>query len=111
MILHNRAKTLRSNATDAASRMWFYLRNRRLNGYKFIRELVLGNYIADFACREHKLIVELDGSQHINNQVYDAKRALYLQSVGYKVLRVWNNEVFNNIDDVLQQILLEIERF
>ena len=74
--------------TYAVNRIWYYLRNRRLAGYKFVREHVIGNYIVDFVCREKKLTIAIDGSQHIDAIEYDAKRTLYLESHGYRVLRV-----------------------
>jgi len=104
-----RAKELRQNMTEAENRMWYFLRNRRLGGHKFVRELVIGNYIADFVCREKKLIIEIDGSQHMEAIEYDNRRTYYLESKGYKVLRFWNNEVFNNIYGVLDSILNALE--
>lgn len=64
--MSERTQYLRRNMTDAENRMWYYLRNRRLGGYKFIREHVIGNYIADFVCREKKLIIEIDAGQHMD---------------------------------------------
>ncbi len=107
--MKERAKILRKDMTDAENRMWFFLRNRRLNGYKFVRECVIGNYIADFVCRDNKLVVEIDGSQHIEAAEYDQKRTNYLTANGYKVIRFWNNEVFNNIQGVLETILRSLE--
>jgi very-short-patch-repair endonuclease len=91
--------------TDAENRMWYYLRNRRLGGYKFVRELVIGHYIADFVCREKKLVIEIDGSQHMDAVEYDALRTKDLEGLGYRVLRLWNNEVFQNILGVMDSIL------
>lgn len=71
--------------------------------------LVIGNYIADFVCREKKLIIEIDGSQHMEAIEYDNRRTYYLESKGYQVLRFWNNEVFNNIYGVLDSILNVLE--
>lgn len=83
----------------------------RFNGYKFVREHVIGSYIADFVCRSKKIILEIDGGQHAdaNAVEYDQKRTEYLESKGYKVLRVWNNEVFTNIEGVLEEILILLE--
>jgi len=89
--------------------MWYFLRNRRLSGYKFVREYVIGDYIADFVCREKKLIVEIDGSQHIDAAEYDQRRTNYLIANGYKVVRFWNNEVFHNVQCVLETILRSLE--
>ena len=103
--MKERARSLRKNMTDAENRMWYFLRNRRLNGYKFVREFVIGAYIADFVCREKKLIVEIDGGQHMEALEYDKQRTEFLEKNGYRVFRVWNNEVFNNIHGVLETIL------
>ena len=104
-IMKQRAQDLRRNMTDAENRMWYYLRNRRLDGYKFVREHVIGNYIADFVCREKKLIVEIDGGQHMDAIAYDSFRTKELESRGYRVLRIWNHEVFTNIQGVMDSIL------
>jgi len=103
--MNERAKELRRNMTDAENRMWYYLRNRRLGGYKFVRELVIGHYIADFVCREKKLVIEIDGGQHMDAVEYDALRTKDLEGLGYRVLRIWNNEVFKNIQGVMDSIL------
>ena len=103
------ARSLRKNQTDAENRMWYYLRNRRLGGYKFVREYVIGKYIADFVCREKKLIIEVDGGQHITAEAYDQQRTKDLEAVGYRVVRVWNNEVFKNIEGVMDHILTLLE--
>ena len=103
--MKERAKELRKSMTDAESRMWYYLRNRRLNGYKFVREHVIENYIADFVCREKKLVIEIDGGQHMDAVAYDIQRTRCLEANGYRVLRFWNNEVYNNIQGVIDSIL------
>ena len=103
------AQNLRRNPRDAGNRMWYYLRNRRLSGYKFVREHVIGNYIADFVCREKKLIIEIDGGQHMNAIEYDLLRTKELERRGYRVLRVWNHEVFKNIQAVMEGILNLLE--
>ena len=90
--------------TNAENRMWYFLRNKRLNGYKFVREFVIGPYIADFVCREKKLVVEADGGQHMEAEKYDLKRTQFLEKNGYKVFRVWNTDVFKNISNVLETI-------
>jgi very-short-patch-repair endonuclease len=99
------ARTLRKSMTDAESRMWYYLRNRRLAGYKFVRQYAIGKYIVDFICREKNLIIEVDGGQHMNAIEYDEQRSMYLKNRGYQVFRVWNNDVFNNIQGVIESIL------
>jgi very-short-patch-repair endonuclease len=107
--MKERARSLRQDMTIAENRMWYFLRNRRLKGYKFVREYVIGIYIADFACREKRLIIEIDGSQHIDAAEYDQQRTEHLVTLGYRVLRFWNNDVFNNIEGVLNIILSSIE--
>ncbi len=98
------AKNLRLNQTDAENMLWFNLRNKKLAGIKFRRQVPIGQYIVDFLCCEKKLIVELDGSQHIDNIKYDRIRTEYLNSLGYKVIRIYNNEIFSNIETVLEYI-------
>jgi len=107
--MKERARVLRQDMTIAENRMWYFLRNRRLNGYKFVREYVIGNYIADFVCRDKKLIVEIDGGQHMEAAVYDQRRTRYLTANGYKVVRFWNNEVLLNVQIVLETILRSLE--
>ncbi len=107
--MKERARALRANRTDAGNRIWYFLRNRRLSGYKFIREYVIENYIVDFVCRDKKLIIEIDGSQHIDAVEYDQKRTNYLKAKGYKVIRFWNNEIFTNIQIVLEKILYTLD--
>lgn len=107
--MKERAQELRKNMTAAENRIWYYLRNRRLCGFKFVRELVIGHYIADFVCREKKLIIEIDGGQHMDAVEYDALRTQYLEARGYQVLRIWNDEVFKNITGVMDSILQVLE--
>ncbi|KQX38978.1 hypothetical protein ASD04_08130 [Devosia sp. Root436] len=85
-------------------RLWKTLRGRQLDGHKFVRQLAIGPYIADFVCREAALIVEVDGGQHSEN-VNDARRTAYLNAEGYSVLRFWNNEVLDSADGVWQALL------
>ncbi|MCW5722277.1 MAG: endonuclease domain-containing protein [Devosia sp.] len=95
----SRARALRSNSTDAENRLWQKLRARQMDGHKFVRQMAIGPYFADFACRERALIIELDGGQHAN-LAHDEIRTAYLNDQGYSVLRFWNNEVLDNIDGV-----------
>jgi very-short-patch-repair endonuclease len=99
------ARQLRRNQTDAENLFWSKLRNRALNGYKFRRQVPVGNYIADFLCIEAMLIVELDGGQHAEQQEYDQRRTHWLESQGFRVLRFWNNEVLLNIDGICDALL------
>ncbi len=107
--MKEQARDLRKHMTPAGNRMWYYLRNRRLSGYKFIREQCIGVYIADFVCREKRLIIEIDGGQHLDAMEYDEMRSRFLESRGYRVVRFWNNEVLFNIQGVMDKILLLLE--
>ena len=98
-------RKLRNAPTDAEHRLWQYLRNRQLEGCKFRRQHPFGDYILDFAYLERKVVVELDGGQHADNVQYDNARTSYLERCGYRVLRFWNNEVFENIEGVVEVIL------
>ena len=82
---------------------------RQLDGYKFVRQEPIGPYYADFACRERRLIVEVDGGQHLES-IKDARRDGVLAALGYRVIRVWNNDVLNNIDGVLEMLLIELRK-
>ena len=99
------ARALRRNMTDAERLLWYNLRDRRLNGYKFRRQYPIGSFIVDFVCVKRKLIVEVDGGQHNWNKDKDANRTEYLEEKGYRVLRFWNNEVLQKIESVLNVIL------
>src|SRR5688572_22449162 len=88
----DRARRLRREQTDPERRFWYKVRNRRLGGYKFVRQEPIGPYCADFVCRDQKLVVELDGGQHAEN-VRDCVRDAFLVSRGYRVLRFWNHEI------------------
>ncbi len=105
------SKELRKNMTDTENLLWYYLRDRQLNGCKFRRQEAIDNYIADFVCYEKKLIIELDGGQHNEdeNVKKDRNRQKYLEDNGFKVLRFWNNEVNENIEGVLNSILENLQ--
>jgi very-short-patch-repair endonuclease len=98
------ARKLRKEMTEAEWKLWHALRSRRLDGYKFRRQVPIGTYIADFVCQECKLIVELDGSQHANSP-YDIKRDAWLGLRGYRVLRFWNIDIFEALDGTMGVIL------
>ncbi len=80
------------------------MRAHRLDGLKFQRQVILGNYIIDFLCLDKKIIIEVDGGQHATQETYDRRRTLYLKSIGYRVLRFWNNEVLGNTEGVIDTI-------
>jgi len=98
------AGKLRRDLTPAEQKLWAYLRGNKLNGVKFRRQHALGPYIVDFCSIKAKLIIELDGSQHLEQEEYDLERTAYLKSQGYKVVRFWNNDVMNDIQGVLRAI-------
>jgi len=106
--MKERARALRARQTDAERLLWSRLRNRYFADYKFRRQEVMGVYIVDFICLEAKLIIELDGGQHSTQIDYDAERSGYLNRLGFKVLRFWNNDVLQNTDAVLENIRLEL---
>jgi very-short-patch-repair endonuclease len=99
-----RARRLRNAPTDAEATLWYRLRARRLNGYKFVRQEPIGPYTVDFVCRECRLIIEVDGGQHADNQ-RDAVRDKWLTDCNYRILRFWNNDVSSNLLGVLETIV------
>ena len=101
-----RARTLRWNMTEAERKLWSLLRRKRLSGFRFRRQAEIGPYIADFFCPKSRLIVELDGSQHSEEeQVWkDAARTKWLEAHGCRVIRVWTLDVFNRPADVADAI-------
>jgi very-short-patch-repair endonuclease len=105
-----RARALRENATDTERFLWSYLRRRQLHGHRFRRQVPVGNYVADFVCLEKKLIIEVDGSQHDLRRRHDEERSRYLEGEGFRVLRFWDNEVFNETQAVLHVILEALEK-
>ncbi len=107
--MKQKARALRKFQTDAENRLWYFLRNRRFYGFKFRRQYWVGNYIADFICIEQKLIVELDGGQHLEQIGYDEKRSRYLEGLGFKVIRFWNDQIFKEVSTVLEVIYKKLE--
>src|SRR6186997_1203518 len=98
------ARKLRRDQTDAERKLWFRLRDRRLAGLKFRRQVPIDRYVADFCCESARVIVEVDGGQHAGRSVEDQARTEALETRGYLVLRFWNNEVLQNLDGVLEII-------
>ena len=98
------ARVLRRDATEAERIMWRLLRDRRLGGVKFRRQVPIGPFIADFASIEHRLVVELDGGQHADSKI-DVRRDRFLKADGWRVVRFWNNDVMGNREGVLETIL------
>ncbi|EJZ16772.1 DUF559 domain-containing protein [Rhizobium sp. Pop5] len=103
------ARKLRRTETEEEYRLWGDLRNRQLNGYKFARQVPLGAFIADFLCREERLIIEIDGFQHADN-MSDMARTWWLNQAGYSILRFWNHEITQERRAVLETILAALER-
>jgi very-short-patch-repair endonuclease len=104
----HRAIQLRKKSTPAERKLWSKIWDDQL-GVNFRRQHAVGNYIPDFVCIEKKLILELDGSQHLEQQEYDEERTKYLNSLGYKVIRFWNNAVMKDIEGVILAILHAME--
>lgn len=105
-------RKLRTGQTEAETRLWRYLRKRQMCGQRFLRQFGFRNYILDFYCPDLRICIELDGGQHANPDAveYDRKRTELLEMHNIKVLRFWNNEVFNNIVGVLEVIGNEVRR-
>jgi very-short-patch-repair endonuclease len=108
MNLTNQAKSLRKNQTDVERLLWKHLRNRLIYNYKFRRQFPLEPYIADFACLELKLIIELGGGQHVNRINYDHQRSLFLEQRGFKTIRLRNNDVIENTEGVLEAMRVAV---
>ena len=112
MQTHNRKelkenrRNLRSNLTPAEIKLWKCLQNKQLDGRKFRRQHSVGNYIVDFYCPEERIAIELDGDVHFNpvNEQYDTQRDENIESLGIKVVRFSNADVFERIDNVLNEI-------
>ena len=105
----SRARELRKQSKDAERLLWSRLRNRRLMGLKFNRQSPIGRYIVDFVCKEHSLIIEIDGGHHQEQQASDQSRTEWLNSRGFSVIRYWNNHVLDDIDSVLESIRMTLE--
>jgi very-short-patch-repair endonuclease len=96
-------RRLRRHSTDAETVLWLSLRDRRLCGFKFVRQEAIESFVVDFVCRERKLVVEVDGGQHSENES-DRVRDEALKTAGYQVLRFWNSDVLRNKNGVLEVI-------
>jgi len=98
----------REDPTPAERKLWSRIRNDQL-GVTFRRQHAVGNYVPDFCSPKAKLIIEMDGSQHLKQEEYDEERTKYLESQGHKVIRFWNNDVMNNIEGVILTIVHALE--
>lgn len=101
--VRSQRRQLRTNATPQEVILWSRLKNNQL-GFKFRRQHSFGKYIADFYCPEKGLIIEIDGSQHLEQEKHDAERTKFFESRGLKVIRFWNNEINTNLEGVLMKI-------
>ncbi|MCR5855818.1 endonuclease domain-containing protein [Mesorhizobium sp. J428] len=99
-----RARELRHGDNLAEGKLWSELKDRRLGGHKFVRQFPIGPYFADFACREKRLVVELDGSQHADSQ-RDRRRDAFMQQAGWSVIRFWSHEARSQTQSVCETIL------
>ena len=101
-------KELRKNQTPQETILWSRLRNNQTK-QKWRRQVSIGPYIADFYCSKKLLVIEIDGSQHLDNKEYDKDREKYFLDLGITTLRFWNNEINTNIDGVLKIIMEKLE--
>ena len=92
----------------AEGKLWNELKDRRLGGYKFVRQLPIGPFFADFACREARVVVEVDGSHHADG-TYDRKRDEFMRSEKYSILRLWNVDVLAHTTEVCETILAALD--
>ena len=103
------ARKLRRGQTRPEEKFWYEVKAKRLGGYKFRRQVPIGKYFADFVCEQKKLIVELDGSHHTDQVEKDELRTAELEKFGYRVIRVWNHEVIENLDGLMDTLLHELD--
>jgi very-short-patch-repair endonuclease len=99
----SRRRELRKDSTPQELKLWFYLKGSKL-GVKFRRQHGIGPYIADFYCKKKNLVIEIDGAQHLGAKEYDKERNEYMDTLGIKVLRFWNNDIDKNIEGILMEI-------
>jgi len=102
--LTNIAKMLRQRSTEAEKVLWLNLKGRQLEGHKFRRQQPIGRYVVDFVNFEKGIIIELDGGQHATDRESDTEREAWLRSEGFQIIRFWNNDVFENLEGVLEVI-------
>ena len=109
--LKQHARQLRKTMTDAEKHLWVKVRMKQLKGHQFYRQKPIGDYIVDFYCPKTKLVIEVDGSQHLSDEMteYDRIRDEYLSSLGLRVLRFTNTEILTNTNGVLERISENME--
>ena len=103
------SRKLRRDQTEAEARLWRALRAHQAGDVHFRRQHAIGNYIVDFCAPRRKLVIEVDGGQHLEQQEYDNRRTAFLESKGYRVLRFWNHDVMKELDGVMLVILEALE--
>lgn len=103
-----RARNLRQADNDAEAMMWSALKAKRLGGHKFVRQFPIGPYFADFLCRKHRLVVEIDGSQHVDN-AHDRVRDKYMRDAGFSVIRFWSADAIRQRNVVCETILAALD--
>jgi very-short-patch-repair endonuclease len=103
-LLLKRCRELRQNSTDAEQLLWSILHNRQVAGMKFRRQHAFKGYILDFYCPYSRLGIEIDGGHHLQQEEYDQERTELLQQFGLRILRFWNDEVLNNLENVVGKI-------
>jgi len=101
---HHRARALRRHLTDAERRVWWIVRAKQIDGHRFRRQVPIGPYIADFACHEARLIIEIDGGHHDPASPQEIERRRFPEGQGYRLLRFWNNDVLQNLEGVWTMI-------
>lgn len=106
-IMLDARRELRNNSTVEENILWQQIRNSRLS-FKFRRQHSIGNFVVDFYCPAKRLIIEIDGYQHLDKKESDKERSNYLESLGFKVIRFWNNEVNKDIQKVIEKIRKEL---
>jgi very-short-patch-repair endonuclease len=103
-LIIDKAKYLRTTLTDAERKIWQVVRAKRFGKSKFKRQERIGFYIVDFVCYQKKIIIEIDGKQHLDNVEYDSQRTKWLEEQGFRVLRFWNDDILSNIEVVKKVI-------
>ena len=107
-LLKERARSLRNSLTDAENVLWQAIKAREINGVKFRRQYIFQNYIVDFISFSPRLIIGVDGAQHLEQTEYDNIRTDLFRAGGYKVVRFWNHEVLHDLESVLEKIFTTI---
>ena len=104
------ARRLRGNTTEAEKKLWSVLRRQQVDGLRFRRQVPLGRYVVDFACYGARLVVEVDGGQHADQEAKDDARTRWLESQNFRVIRFWNNDVLENLEGVVAAIRTAVDR-